>query len=1037
MENKVNLIDKYLKLSEEISRLENALPNKKKEFEKKFSSNYSDLKKELQSYVGKIKPTVDTICSLYKSKLTLSNNQICFSKNPNTISFDALNANDIAIKAGTESIKYLYEILRCNSVDSNLKEFAIRYNTVIKIYSEIDALCAQAISKSINACNSEINMLKSQRNSLFKKANQFNAMIRDLHSLGDEMRQKVIVNNHKEFETDFVTEITLPLAYEVCNEKSLMSNKQNELILSLLEWKLHEDGITVIKSDKSGFDSEDLSYCTINTIIQFLFSYPVKSKRILLCDSTSSNAITTFTGILKNESPELFFDNANGSFVKNSDDDIRSSISTLNKTINERIMTLGQSRYSNVLDYNHNNPDNPLPIVLVLLNGYPFRYEGASDDLTSVFKNGKAAGVYFIITENTHKDEESKYYRKAMPDLEETTSNIAVYSLLQGKGYLSKNNKNYSANTCGENYNIHSILTAFMETVKNDSSIVYLENVVDKEDFLHSQRREKYSRVLSVPFGKQGSNPISINLNADGPGAHMAIIGSTGSGKTAFLNTFILSACSLYSPAELELHLIVMEKEDFKVFEEERLPHLKTVVYGDKIFAANDVLDFIEDEMKRRGNLIGSYGNIYAYNKAAEKPLPRCVIIIDEFYQLVKGSNEAIERIINVAQVGRSCGISLVISSIIFPMEVNSLIPLCGNRIEFVARENAGQLIPQAGSRQSELNSTKGSCFFAHGEGNLHYVRVAFSDEEEILRNNIRNVQKKHPNFGMELQSEIKAVMVKKEQDVPFTVKNAKIKYDEEGFIRTRLGTTYLSNHALEYLFNSQNNLLFLFGDYRATKMMEASLIKDTLVLSKNIDAPTVYYLDNNKNASLRRAKTIIKTLMPAWVQAEKMVYSASDEFDDTLEDIKQLIQTRQDDEESDLSPVLVIIAKADELFTDDNEDLRDEVLDVINKGKENNVYFAIQCSEPINFYGRDKYLKDAIIFPDRYNDDDTAYASTELCAALEAMPAGSTEQGKKIIANASKVALDPQLHILCDNNRISVFVPYEYDEEYLKGILD
>ena len=75
-----------------------------------------------------------------------------------------------------------------------------------------------------------------------------------------------------------------------------------------------------------------------------------------------------------------------------------------------------------------------------------------------------------------------------------------------------------------------------------------------------------------------------------------------------------------------------MVKGDFRVFEEEKLPHLKTVVTGDRIFAANDVLDFIDDEMKRRGEIIGSLGNIYAYNEIAENPLPRCVIIIDEFY---------------------------------------------------------------------------------------------------------------------------------------------------------------------------------------------------------------------------------------------------------------------------------------------------------------------------------------------------------------------------------------------------------------------
>jgi hypothetical protein len=131
---------------------------------------------------------------------------------------------------------------------------------------------------------------------------------------------------------------------------------------------------------------------------------------------------------------------------------------------------------------------------------------------------------------------------------------------------------------------------------------------------------------------------------------------------------------------------------------------------------------------------------------------------------------------------------------------------------------------------------------------------------------------------------------------------------------------------------------------------------------------------------------------------------------------------------------VLTVIAKADELFADD--DLCETLCEIILKGRECNVYFAIQCNEPVSFYGSDKYVNDAIIFPDRYSEGDT-YASNALCAALEAMPAGSTDKGRKMIANASISPLDPQLHILCNNNQISLFIPYEYDEDYLKNITE
>lgn len=77
------------------------------------------------------------------------------------------------------------------------------------------------------------------------------------------------------------------------------------------------------------------------------------------------------------------------------------------------------------------------------------------------------------------------------------------------------------------------------------------------------------------------------------------------------------------------------------------------------------------------------------------------------------------------------------------------------------------------------------------------------------------------------------------------------------------------------------------------------------------------------------------------------------------------------------------------------------------------------------------KYINDAIIFPDRYREGDDMYASTALYAALEAMPAGATEKGKKASFYRRNICIAPKLHILCDSNKISVFIPYEYDEEY------
>ena len=1016
-------ISNYLRLSSEIVKLESEISSKQCELERKYSTEYKNIQKNLTTYLANINTTVEIICK--RDKRNLSNDQI------KLLPYSPLNACDVAKRAMCEIPNILSCIVHNKNKEESWCEFAVLYNTIIKIFSSIETLKSQAVAIEMANYQAKIDSLKTELKKVCRGKDEFDAIVDEMTRNSNEIYLKTFIQDSKDMEKKFVTEISLPIGYKSCSVEGLPSGETNKIIVSSLNWDLHKEGILVIKSDVKDIDSAQLSSCTTNIITHFLFSYPLLSKKILLCDSCSSSGITSYAGILKNENNNLFFDNVNDSYIKNSEDSIRISLSELNKNINQRIMTLGQSRCTDILEYNHKNPDNPMELILILLNGYPFKYEYAADDINSILKNGTKAGVFTLIVENTYSDEETRFTRSRLPKLD-AIENVLSFKIEDKEGYAYKGSLKYSVNTCGENYNIRKLLSIFKE-VKNSDSILYLENILDVEDFNSSERRKKYSRVLDVPFGKQGSNIVNIKLDASDTIAHLAVIGTNGSGKTAFLNTFVLSACNLYSPDELEFHMILMKKADFKVFMDYKLPHLKSLVMGDQISRANDVLDFIDSEMTRRANLIGSHGNIYTYNEKASKPLSRCVIVIDEFYQLVENNSDAVQRINMIAQTGRAYGISLVISAITFPMDVREIIPQFGNRFEFKARDNAGRLIPEAEGRQIELS--RGRCFFAQGD-DLRLVTVAFSGDD--VSGHIGEVCKKYPGHQMTVQNIVTAIRVSKEEDVPFLVKKAKdisrsyqiAKYDynEEQFIRTRLGKTDIYNDYLEYMFSENNNVLFLFGDYLDTKLMEASLIKDVLVLSEDIEAPTVYYLDNNKNAKLRKKDTVIKRLKDNWSLYGKVVYGVHSDSNNIFADIEILIESRENDNgDVELYPVLVVITKADDFFSDFST--CDKICELISRGKDNSVYFAIQCNEPVSFSNDSKYLKDAIIFPGR--------ASDTMCAALEIMPAAESEDGKKLLSKIAKFGLDSKLHILCNKNKLSVFIPYEYDEEYLKSIVD
>ena len=93
--------------------------------------------------------------------------------------------------------------------------------------------------------------------------------------------------------------------------------------------------------------------------------------------------------------------------------------------------------------------------------------------------------------------------------------------------------------------------------------------------------------------------------------------------------------------------MMVMVKGDFTVFKNHKLPHLKTLVTGGENITANDILDFLNEEMSRR-TVAMKKQDIYVYNQTAKVKMPRCLIIIDEFAELVKESDEAIKQIENI-----------------------------------------------------------------------------------------------------------------------------------------------------------------------------------------------------------------------------------------------------------------------------------------------------------------------------------------------------------------------------------------------------
>jgi DNA segregation ATPase FtsK/SpoIIIE, S-DNA-T family len=165
-----------------------------------------------------------------------------------------------------------------------------------------------------------------------------------------------------------------------------------------------------------------------------------------------------------------------------------------------------------------------------------------------------------------------------------------------------------------------------------------------------------------------GKNVAGISCYADlAKMPHLLIGGSTGTGKTIFLNSLILSLLYQNSPDTLRLIMVDPKRVEFSVYKD--LPHLLTPVIFDPQRTIN-ALKWLVLEMEKRFDVLSANGsrNIASYNqkiiKQGEKPLPYIVLIVDELADLMAAKGREMEAgIIRLAQMARAVGIHLVVAT--------------------------------------------------------------------------------------------------------------------------------------------------------------------------------------------------------------------------------------------------------------------------------------------------------------------------------------------------------------------------------------
>ncbi|MCL1852296.1 MAG: type VII secretion protein EssC [Peptococcaceae bacterium] len=168
---------------------------------------------------------------------------------------------------------------------------------------------------------------------------------------------------------------------------------------------------------------------------------------------------------------------------------------------------------------------------------------------------------------------------------------------------------------------------------------------------------------------------FKLDLHENFHGPHGLVAGMTGSGKSEFIMTYILSLAVNYHPHEVAFILIDYKGGGMaKSFE--NLPHTAGIITNLDGAAIKRSLISIESELKRRQTLFAQAGkqqgvsniDIYKYQKlyreqAVREPLPHLFIISDEFAELKTQQPEFMTQLVSAARIGRSLGVHLILAT--------------------------------------------------------------------------------------------------------------------------------------------------------------------------------------------------------------------------------------------------------------------------------------------------------------------------------------------------------------------------------------
>ncbi|HOC55352.1 MAG TPA: FtsK/SpoIIIE domain-containing protein [Verrucomicrobiota bacterium] len=346
---------------------------------------------------------------------------------------------------------------------------------------------------------------------------------------------------------------------------------------------------------------------------------------------------------------------------------IEQKLADLNEHMEKVIQMYLRNEYATIAEYNEQAGVIAEKYHLLVIADFPVNFtETAAKRLLSIAASGARCGVYMLI----HWDQRLALPPEFIPD-ELRASSVCLSA--RGKQFLLGGKAIPGADLVLDAPPPPEFAIEFVNKVglsSRDSSRVEVPfaHVAPPEAEIWSQDTAK---ELLVPIGRTGATKFQYLAIGKGTCQHALIAGKTGSGKSTLFHVVITNLALWCSPEQVEFYLVDFKKGvEFKCYATHRLPHARVVaIESDREFGLS-VLQRVDDELKRRGDLFRQLGvqDVAGYKRAGgAEPIPRSLLIIDEFQEFFveddRISQTASLLLDRLVRQGRAFGIHVLLGS--------------------------------------------------------------------------------------------------------------------------------------------------------------------------------------------------------------------------------------------------------------------------------------------------------------------------------------------------------------------------------------